>query len=237
MNHPATLNYTENIEACQKPTELSYQRKNGNALTEELKIVINGLVDNEFRHQLHGTKHQVGAGYLMESLWKAYLLSFILNMDSTNDLLRKLQENPAFADICGFNMDARLPSRWTFDRLISTLTLHPEMIERLLDKAVCQLQQKLPGFGVTIAVDSTPVKSHSNPSKKVKSDSEAGFIVKEGIPNKIWKWGYKLHLLVCTEWELPIACNITLARESDVANLIPLTDKESKSLGGLTLGT
>ena len=61
MNHLATLNYTEDVEACQNQTELSYQRKNGNALTSELKAVINGLVDNEFRDQLHGTKHQVGA--------------------------------------------------------------------------------------------------------------------------------------------------------------------------------
>jgi len=167
----------------------------------------------------------------MEPLWKAYLLSFILNMDCTNDLVRKLEENPSFAEACGFNMDRPLPSRWTFDRLISTLTLHPEMIERLLDKVVCQLQQRLSGFGVTVAVDSTPVRSHSNPSKKVRSDSEAGFIVKGGIPNKIWKWGYKLHLLVDTTWELPIACDVTLARDSDVTHLIPLIDKARKSFG------
>ena len=231
MNHLATLNYTEDVEPCQNQTELSYQRRNGNAVTRELKAVINSLVDNAFRHQLHGTKHQVGAGCLMEPLWKAYLLSFILNMDCTNDLVRKLEENPSFAEACGFNMDRPLPSRWTFDRLISTLTLHPEMIERLLDKVVCQLQQRLSGFGVTVAVDSTPVRSHSNPSKKVRSDSEAGFIVKGGIPNKIWKWGYKLHLLVDTTWELPIACDVTLARDSDVTHLIPLIDKARKSFG------
>jgi hypothetical protein len=225
MNHPAILNYTRDIEFSQSLPEQSVQKKNGNSIIAELKAVINSLVDNEFRYYLHGTKHQVRAGYLMESLWKAYLLSFILNMDCTNDLIRKLEENPSFADVCGFNMDRPLPSRWTFDRLITILTDYPEMMERLLDKAVCQLQQRLPGFGVTVAVDSTPVRSHSNPSKKVRSDSEAGFIVKEGIPNKIWKWGYKLHLLVDTTWELPIACEVTSAKESDVTNLIPLVTK------------
>ena len=226
MNHPAILNYTGDTEFRQNPTVAqSYQKKNGDTILAELKTVINSLVDNEFRHQLHGTKHQVRAGCSMEPLWRAYLLSFILNMDCTNDLVRRLEENPSIADICGFNMDRPLPSRWTFDRLITTLTLHPEIIERLLDKAVCQLQQRLSGFGVTVAVDSTPVRSHSNPGKKMRSDSEAGFIVKEGIPNKIWKWGYKLHLLVDTAWELPIACDITLARESDVVHLIPLVDK------------
>jgi len=225
MNHPAILNYTKDVVFSQNTPEESYQKKNGDTIIAELKAVINSLVDSEFRYYLHGSKHRIKAGFLMEPLWKAYLLSFILNMDCTNDLLRKLEENPSFADVCGFNMDRPLPSRWTFDRLITTLSNHSEIIERLLDKAVCQLQQRLSGFGVTVAVDSTPVKSHSNPGKKARSDSEAGFIVKEGIPNKIWKWGYKLHLLVDTAWELPIACDITLARESDVVHLIPLVDK------------
>jgi len=132
----------------------------------------------------------------MESLWKSYLLSFILNMDCTNDLIRKLQENPIFAEICGFNMDAPLPSRWTFDRFITTLTQHPEIIEKMIYKAVDQLKERLPEFGITVAVDSTPVKSHSNPKKREVSDKEAGFIVKESIPHKVWKWGGRRQLLL-----------------------------------------
>jgi len=225
MNHLATLNYIEEINTCQNTPKLSYQRRKGIHVVKELQDAINSLVDNEFHRQLQNTMHQVGSGYLMEPLWKAYMLSFILNMDCTNDLVRKLEENPSFAEACGFDMDKPLPSRCTFNRLINRIALYPEMIEKLLDKAVCQLQQKLSGFGDTVAVDSTPVRSHSSPSKKVKSDSEAGFIVKEGIPHKVWKWGYKLHLLVDSAWELPIACNITLAREADVTNLIPLIEK------------
>lgn len=228
MNPQAIIDYTTTNQVL---AEQSYQNKNGNIINAELKAAINSLVDDEFRHDLHRVKHQVKAGYLMEPLWKAYMLAFILNMDCTNDLIRKLEENPKFAEICGFNMDRPLPSRWTFDRLVTTLTSHPEMIERLLDKAVCLLQQQLPGFGVTVAIDSTPVKSHSNPSRKIKSDSEAGFIVKEGVPHKIWKWGYKLHLLVDTTWELPIAFEVTLARESDVTNLIPLIEKAKRRFG------
>lgn len=222
MNRPAIVNYTT---TGQNLVEQSYQKKNGNNIIAELKSVINSLIDDEFRKFLHGTKHRVGAGFIMESLWKAYLLSFILDMDCTNDLIRKIEENPGFTEICGFNMDRPLPSRWTFNRHITKLTQRPEMIEKLLDKAVSNLQQRLQGFGVTVAVDSTPVKSHSNPSRRIKADSEAGFILKEGLPHKVWKWGYKLHLLVDTTWELPIAYEVTLARESDVNNLIPLIEK------------
>ncbi len=161
----------------------------------------------------------------MESIWKAYMLSFILDMYCTNDLVRKLEENPSLAEACGFDMDKPLPSRWTFNRSIKKLAQRPEIIEILLDKAVNQLNDKLNGFGDTVAIDSTPVRSHSNPSKKEKSDAEASFIVKEGIPHKVWKWGYKLHILADATWELPIVCNVTLASESDVTNLIPLINK------------
>jgi hypothetical protein len=225
MNHPATLDYTTVVGSVVAP---SYQKKNGDSITADLKTVINSLLDIEFRHELQRTKHQIGSGFLMESLWKSYLLSFILNMDCTNDLIRKLQENPTFTEICGFNMDEPLPSRWTFDRFITTLTQHPEIIEKVIYKAVDQLKERLPDFGITVAVDSTPVKSHSNPKKREVSDKEAGFIVKESIPYKIWKWGYKLHLLVDTTWELPIACQVTIAKESDITNLIPLIEKAKK---------
>ena len=54
-------------------------------------------------------------------------------------------------------------------------------------------------------------------------------MVKEGSVRKVWKWGYKMHLLVDTAWELPIACEMTLARESDVTHLIPLLDKAGRT--------
>jgi hypothetical protein len=225
MTHPVISDYTADTISRQSLLEQSYQKRNGDSITEELKSAIDNLLDNQFRVDLQRMKHRVGAGYLMEQFWKAYILSFILDIDCTNDLIRRLEENPSLTEICGFNMDKPLPSRWAFDRFIISLSEHMEPIERLLDRALDQLHQQLLDFGVTAAVDSTPVRSHSTPEKKIKSDPEADFIVKEGITRKVWKWGYKLHLLIDTTWELPIACDVTLARESDVTHLIPLLNK------------
>jgi len=225
MNHPATLNYTEDVKSHQNSVNQSYQKINGEAITRELKTTIDSLLDNQFYGDLQRMKHHTRAGYLMEPLWRAYMLSFILDMDCTNALIRRLEESPNFIEICGFDMDKALPSRWAFDRFIVSLAEHLEPVEKLLDRAIGQLHQKLPEFGFTVAVDSTPVRSHSNPEKKVRSDPEADFMVKEGVIRKVWKWGYKLHLLTDTTWELPIVCEITLARESDVTHLIPLVNK------------
>lgn len=225
MNHPVISYCTPDITPGQNLPKQSYQRRNGNAITEELKGLINNLPDNRFRYDLQRMRRHTTSGYLIEPLWKAYLLSFIFNIDCTNDLIRRLEENPNLVEICGFDMDEPLPSRWTFDRFISSLADHTEPLERLLDKFVDQLQERLPDFGITLAIDSTSVKSHSNPNKKIRSDLEADFMVKEGYLHKVWKWGYKMQLLVDTTWELPIACEVTSARESDVASLIPLINK------------
>lgn len=222
MNHPAILDYTFQDSTGQIHPE-NYRWKNVDAINRELKFAINYLVDDQFKRDLRKMRLNVGAAYLAEPLWKAYLLSFILNMDCTNDTIRRIEENPLYGEICGFNPNQPFPSRWTFERFIISLTEHPELIEKLLNKAVNKLHEYLPEFGMTVAIDSTPVKSYSSPSKK--SDLQAGFIVKEGIPHKVWKWGYKLHLLIDVASELPIVCEISLAKESDVASLIPLINK------------
>jgi hypothetical protein len=161
----------------------------------------------------------------MEPLWKAYLLSFILNMDCTNDLIRHLERHSDLIEICGFDMDKPLPDRRTFDRFICSLASHQDIVEGFFDRIVDQLAKRLPDFGITVAIDSTSVKSHSNPGKKDRSDSEADFMVKEGSIYKVWRWGFKVQLLIDTAWELPIALEVTHAREADVTQLIPLLNK------------
>jgi len=225
MNHPATFNSITSNDTRQHLVTGSYQRRNGDAITEELRVLINNLPDDQFRRDLHRTKKHVGSGYLVEKLWKAYILSFVLNLDCTNDLIRRLEENPSLVEICGFDLDRPLPDRRTFDRFICSLSSHQDVVEGLLDRITDRLVRCLPEFGITVAIDSTSVKSHSNPSKKDRSDLEADFMVKQGSIHKIWKWGFKIQLAIDTTWELPIAFEVTHAREADVTQLIPLLNK------------
>lgn len=225
MNHPVTFNDTANVAYRQYLTKRGHRRRNGNAATEELKALMRSLPDEQFRRDLQRMKRHVDSGYLMEPLWRAYMISFVLNMDCTNDLIRHLERHSNLVEICGFDMDKPLPDRRTFDRFICSLASHQDVIEGFLDRIIDQLAKRLPGFGITVAIDSTSVKSHSNPSKKDRSDPEADFMVKEGSIRKVWKWGFKLQLLIDTTWELPIAFEIIHAREADVTQLIPLLNK------------
>jgi IS5 family transposase len=70
--------------------------------------------------------------------------------------------------------------------------------------------EKLPDFGKIVAIDSTDLKAWSNGKKHQKSDPDAGWVVKGDTNGKTkFVWGYKVHLLVDTVSEIPIAANIT----------------------------
>ncbi len=67
------------------------------------------------------------------------------------------------------------------------------------------------------------VRSHSNPDKKVISDTEASWTAKKGTQGrKVWFWGFKLHVAADATYELPISYTITTAKRQDVQEFIPV---------------
>jgi len=151
-------------------------------------------------------------GYLLEPLLKGVLASYYLGLKSTAHIVRRLQEDPILAVTCGF--DPRdIPHRSTFSRFKKKLSKHQDLVDQCLNQMTTELKSLLPEFGKVVAVDSTPVRSHSNPNKKTVSDPEAGWIAKGGSgKNKEWRFGYRLHMVIDTSSELPISKKLTLAK-------------------------
>jgi len=133
-------------------------------------------------------------GYSLEALIKAYLAGYILGVKSTNDLIRRLQENPVLALICGFDITKPLPHRTTFNRFFNKLTKYQGLVDECLAEVASRLHEIIPDFGEIIAIDTTPIHSHSHPNKNPISDPEAGFVYKGGAQGKYkWGFGYYFH--------------------------------------------
>ena len=163
--------------------------------------------------------------YQPTALWRAYLASFILNLSSTNDLIRRLQGDPALRLLCGFST---LPHRTTFNRFINRLSQHCDLVDACLTPLTEQLRELLPGLGEKVAVDSTPIISHSNPRKG--SDPDASWTAKKDPKSNsedglVWYWGYKLHLVVDAVHHVPLAGYTTTAKRNDSPELPPLLDR------------
>jgi IS5 family transposase len=169
-------------------------------------------------------------GYPLEWLLKGVVASHYLGVKSTAAIVRRLQEDEVLAVTCGFNPD-EIPHRTIFSRFIGKLRRFQPLLDACLNQITTELRAFLPGFGDIVAVDSTPVRSHSNPNKNPVSDPQAGWIVKEGDgEHKEWHFGYKLHLITCVKHELPVYKKQTKADVQDVEFLLPLLQEAKQVL-------
>ena len=90
-------------------------------------------------YRLRGRK-----GYPLEALWRAYLASFVLNLPSTNALIRRLEDTSELLEFCGFEA---MPHRTTFNRYVSRLSSHVDLVDECLHPLTRDLAQRLPGLG------------------------------------------------------------------------------------------
>ena len=165
-------------------------------------------------------RHTGRPGYPLNALWRAYVVSFILNLPSTNALIRRVQEDAELRRICGFDA---IPHRTTFNRFISRLRDHQDLVAECLASLTDRLAEALPGFGEKVAVDSTVIRTHANPNRRVVSDPDASWTAKNvsGAKDgkKEWRYGYKYHAVVDAIYGIPITGFTTTAKRNDSPEL------------------
>ena len=143
------------------------------------------------------------------------------------------QNNPALRDAAGFS--GPLSSRSTFSRAFWDMARFPELVENATAELVRALKVILPVLGREIAVDSTPVKSNSNPNFEPPSDPDAVWMRhdKAGAKGGLeWEWGHRIQMAVDANYDIPLWMN--LSRENnDSPQLIPLLEDMEAHVGDL----
>ena len=191
--------------------------------------------DSALLERLQAYRHTGRPGWPLRALWSAYLASFYLDLPHTNALIRRLEDDPALREVCGFDEADWLPCRRTFNRFIRRLADHNDLVAPILHSLTDQLRDLLPGFGDVVAIDSTDVRSHSNPNKKSKatrltSDPEARWGVKHsarsrGSEKTEYFFGYKVHMVVDATHDLPLTFKVTAGNRSDSPELPAVIDQ------------
>ena len=162
-------------------------------------------------------RHTGRPGHPLKALWRAYVASFALNLPHTNALIRRLQDDADLRAVCG--LEDTLPHRTTFNRFIQRLSHHTDLVEAALAGVTNRLKEHLPGLGEIVAVDSTAVRTHSNPNRKRISDPEARWGVKHSAKakegGKEFFFGYKVHAVADAVYGLPLAQVVTTGNRND----------------------
>jgi transposase len=194
---------------------------------ERLKIVIENLPDQKLIHTLSVLRGNGRNDHPIAAMWNSILAGIVYEHISIESLRRELSRNAQLREICGFNpiLGAEsVPSKSAYNRFLSKLLVHEPLVREMFDCLVKELTILFPNFGTNLAGDGKAIHSFGKPSKKEDGDKrreeEADWGVKKyrGVneDGKAWEkvkswFGFRIHLLVDAEAELPVSYTVTKA--------------------------
>jgi hypothetical protein len=205
---------------------------------ERLSLVLEVIGDERLMQILEKKRKGKRDDYPIRAVWNSILAGIVYQHDSIESLRRELLRNGELRELCGFEPakgDEAVPPKWVYTRFLKRLIKEQVEIDRLFNNLIEELKKLLPDLGEHLAIDSKAIKSHAVGKKEAKgsSDKEADWGVKTyrgkkedgSLWEKVKSWfGYKVHLIVDTKYELPLGYEITKASASDTTNLLPMVE-------------
>ena len=221
--------------------------------SDRLVLVLQTINAERLLHTLDGESPLGPNGYPSRVLWSALIAGVVYRLPSAAELRRQLLMNPYLRYVCGIHSVEQVPSESTFSRFLTDLVEHEELLDECVDDLVRRFAALAPGFGQATIADSTDIHAYARGKKEGAADPDAAWGAKgskeasskngkrrdnsgekkkgkKGEKDKYWWFGYKLHLLVDAEYEVPIAALLTPANESDTVQLKPLLEKRDELL-------
>lgn len=220
---------------------------------ERLRMVLEYMPDEKLMDILEKQRENGRNEYPVRAMWNSVLAGIVFQHPSIESLRRELSRNGQLRLMCGFTGSGAcknkkkeerniIPPAWVYTRFLKKLFEHEEEIEEMYEKLVEELYKLLPDFGKDLAIDSKAISSlatgiNKNQKTDGRRDKDATWGKKEyrGVREdgsaweKIVKWfGYKLHLIVDANYELPVAYSVTKASEPDINEAHQMIDKLEK---------
>ena len=206
---------------------------------ERLKLVLETLDDEKLMQRLEKERGKGRNDYPVRAMWNSVLSGVIYQHESIASLIRELSRNGDLLRLCGFNVakgKAAVPNASAYTRFLENLIEHQAELDEMMNNLVKELTELLPGFGKRLAIDSKAINSHARkPSRETEEDGRREIDANYGkktykgkrkdgtLWEKVKSWfGYKLHLIIDADYELPIAYKITKASESDPTQFLPM---------------
>ena len=204
---------------------------------ERLQLVLKYLPDERLMQHLERNRDRGRDDYPVRAIWNSILAGVIYQHPSVESLRRELSRNSQLRRLCGL-AEEKVPTSSAYSRFLNNLFNHEELIEEIFESLVDQCYELLPGFGKHLALDGKAINSHARGRSKTggkdgRRDLEANYGAKKykeeredgSLWEKVTTWfGYKLHLIVDADYELPVAFSVTPASHSEVKQAHHLFD-------------
>jgi hypothetical protein len=204
---------------------------------ERLKLVLDNIPDEGLMDILEKRRANGRNDYPIRSIWNTILAGIVFEHKSIESLRRELSRNAQLRLICGI-YNTRVPPEWVYTRFLKNIMEYQEEINNMFYSLVREIKSLLPNFGEKLSIDSKAINSYANNRNKNgeedgRRDTDADYGKKNyqskkedgTLWTKIVKWfGYKLHLIVDSEYELPVEYSVTKASVPDINEAHNLVD-------------
>jgi hypothetical protein len=219
---------------------------------ERLQMVIEEMPDEELMNALEEERKGRRDDYPIRPVWNSILAGIVYQHSSIESLRRELLRNAELREVCGFDptlKEKAVPTKDAYSSMLKKLMKKQEMIDRMFDGLIEELKKYLPEIGRHLAIDSKKIETYArgkkNPDESSDPEADWGRKTYKGkrqdgsIWEKIVSWfGYKLHLLVDTTYELPVGYTVTRAARHDIEEMLPMIkevkEKHFKEIETLT---
>jgi hypothetical protein len=206
---------------------------------DRLRLVLKVIPDEALMRRLEAIRGKGRDAYPVRAVWNSLLAGVVYQHPSVASLRRELLRNGELRQLCGFDPlkgAEAVPSESAYTRFVRNLFRCASEVEAIFDALLKRLGELLPDLGTHLAVDSKAISSAGKPSNKApdgRRDTEGNWGIKtsrgEREDGSVWervkRWfGYKLHLVVDSTYELPLACEVTRASVSDTTRLLPMIE-------------
>lgn len=208
---------------------------------ERLQLVIDHIPDQKLISVLHQARGNGRNDHPIIAIWNSLLAGVVFQHKSIESLRRELKRNAQLRELCGFEPlkgSAAVPSKSAYNRFIEKIIKNKELIDQMFEELVKELQLLLPNFGKDLAFDSKAIASLGQRHGKLENDKRGehdadwGKKTYSGISEdgsaweKVKSWfGFKLHLIVDANYELPVAMEVTPASHHDVPEMKAMFEK------------
>src|SRR5690625_16972 len=205
---------------------------------KRLKLVIEHLPDEALMVTLEKQRRNGRNDYPVRAIWNTILAGIVFEHKSIESLRRELSRNAQLRHLCGLELRG-VPTSSAYSRFMKNLLQLEHQVNQMFYDAVNELKTLLPDIGSSLAIDSKAIDSFANHrNKHSKEDGRRDLDANYGVKSykgqrddgtlweKVVRWfGYKLHLIVDSNDELPIAYSVTKASVPDIKEAHRLIDE------------
>ena len=203
---------------------------------KELEEILNEIPYHHLIETLNNERKNGRNDYSNESLFRVYIARIIFKHSTMQSVIDELKRNPSLRIICRIEPKIKkdgtkqlAPDNAVFTRFEARLKKHQLLVDEIFKRMNKDLSIELEDYGETLALDGKIVESYANRCAKNKKkdgrrELDADYTKKtytkttdkgEIVTKTHTYFGFRIHLLVDTRYEMPLMFWVTPASDGE----------------------